>query len=108
MAKIDQEIDVLAGRRRARNRQPGDGQGRDVGIAPGGYSVTVAKHIDALADETRQRLLQHVRGHVDEALKPLVRLMERAGCSEYEIHLFRDVGPNAMRTLIEHLEEVND
>lgn len=108
MTNIDQEIDVLVNRRRVRKRRPGDGQGRDVGIAPGAYSVTVAKHIDTLADETRKRLLDHVRAHVDEALKPLIRLMERAGCSEHEIDMFRDVGPNALRTVIEHLEEVND
>ena len=109
MSKLDREIAVNIERRQRRGRKDGDGLGVDIGIIPGAYIVPISKHIKDLSPETKRRLLEHVKGHVEEGLKPFVRLLERAGENEYTINRFRSVGPNSFRTIIEQLEaEVND
>ncbi len=109
MSKLDNEIAGNIARRTKRGRRDGDGRGVDVGIIPGSCIVPVSKHIKDLSMETKKRLLEHVKHHVEEGLKPFVRLLERGGESEYNLDRFRSVGPNSFRTIIEQLEEeVND
>lgn len=96
----------LAAMREKRGRAPGDGRGVDIGISPGAF-VALERHLEKLPEQTKRRLLDHVRNHVDEALKPMVKLVEKKG-TEHELLLLRDVGPNMLRTVIEFLEEEVD
>lgn len=106
---LDEHVNDIVKKRKVRRRSEGDGGGVDLGIEPGAYHVTLERYIEDLSADTKKRLLEHVKHHTDEALKPLVRLMERAGADEDKIRLFRDIGPNCLRTVIEHLEaEGND
>lgn len=109
VSKLDMEIAGNIARRQKRGRRDGDGLGVDVGIIPGACIVPISKHIQGLSLETKKRLLEHVKHHVEEGLKPFVRLLERGGESDYNLDRFRSVGPNSFRTIIEQLEaEVND
>ena len=100
MARLNEEFRDLAAKRRVRKRQVGDGKGVDIGI--GCLPADVERVLDKLSPDVRARLLAHVRTHVDEAMKPILRALER----EHEsVDFFRDVGPNMLRTVIEYLEE---
>lgn len=96
----------LADKRAVRGREPGDGRGPDVGIAPGAaFANGLKRALDSLSEDERQRMLEHVRDNTEAAMRPVVRAISRAGGSDYDVRLFRDVGPNMLRTVMEYLEE---
>ena len=96
------QFDDLTAKRRVRRRKDGDGQGPDIGI--GLVGTRLEKILDKLPKETKARMLDHIRLHVDEAMKPILRTIERAG-DDYELEFIRSVGPNMFRTFIEYLED---
>lgn len=102
MSKMSSEFASLVAKRKIRRRQPGDGLGEDVGI--GVVDLRLEKALNTLTDGQRTRMRDHVRDHAQEALKPILRLLELQKMPE-EIALLTDVGPNMLRTIVEFLEE---
>ena len=49
----------------------------------------------------------HIRSGIEDTLKPIIKLFEREGASEYQIAMLKDVGPNALRSMLEFFEEKN-
>jgi hypothetical protein len=96
------QFDDLTMKRKVRRRKDGDGLGPDVGI--GLVGSRLEKILDKLPKETKARMLEHIRLHVDEAMKPILRAIERTG-DDYELEFIRGVGPNMLRTFIEYLED---
>lgn len=104
---VKETADRLTKGRLARRREPGDGQGVDVGIA-NTFGITLEGHLDSVTSpDTRRRLHDHVRLHVDEAMKPLLKIMQRNGASDYDMKFAHDIVPNMFRTIIEYFEEEN-
>ena len=98
---IDLRFEKLASYRR--ERKESDGKGPDIHISPGAF-ISVEKHLAELKPDTRKRMLDHIKHHVDEAMKPLIRLVEKNG-DDHDMLMLRDVGPNMLRTIIEFLEQ---
>ncbi len=48
---------------------------------------------------------EHLRKGIEETMKPIIKLFEREGASEYQMKMLMDVGPNCMRTMLEFFEE---
>jgi hypothetical protein len=101
-AAVAAQLEGLVQKRRVRRRQAGDGQGVDIGL--GCLGARFEKILDKLPGETRARMLDHIHLHVDEAMKPILRVVERAGHVE-DANYLRDVGPNMLRTIMEYLEQ---
>ena len=101
-AAVAAKVDDLVKRRKARHRHEGDGQGIDIGI--GSLGTRLEATLDKLSKDTKARMLVHVREHVDEAMKPILRAVERDHDQE-EVAFLHDVGPQMLRTIIEYLEE---
>jgi hypothetical protein len=101
---VDARSAKLEQGRAVRGREAGDGDGVDIGISPGAFSVSLEKHLKKLSPATKERMLSHLKEHVELAMKPLVKLVEREG-DEHDVHLLKDVGPNMLRTVIECLED---
>lgn len=99
---VAEEFDSLKTRRQVRRRKDGDGLGPDVGI--GLVGARLEKILNKLPKDTKARMLAHIRLHVDEAMKPILRTIERTG-DDYELEFIRGVGPNMLRTFIEYLED---
>jgi hypothetical protein len=104
---VDEITGKLAAARERSGRTPGDGQGLDIAIAPGGF-YSLRRLLDPLPSPIKVRLRDHIRDHADEAMKPILRLMAKSGADEHHVSLIRDVGPNALRTIIEYLEDEGD
>ena len=85
-------------------RKTGDGQGVDPSISPGAFGTTLQKTLTKLSPDTQKRMLTHIRNSVDEAMRPIVKLLGR-DATDYDVALFKDVGPNMLRTVMEFLEE---
>jgi hypothetical protein len=101
--QVDLRAQSLDVSRQNRGRSPGDGEGVDISIMPGAF-IGLEVHLNTLNSATRARMAAHIREHVDEAMKPLIKLMERNG-NDYELLLLKDVGPNMFRTILESLED---
>lgn len=101
---VNAKMNILSSGRTVRKREPGDGKGVDIGIAPGAFGANLQSHLDKLPKETHERMLKHISAHVDQALGPIVKLLEREG-NENDVRLAKDVGPNMLRTIIEYLED---
>lgn len=97
----------LATKRQIRKREIGDGEGVDIGIAPGAFAGAIEKMLVTASPQTRERLRMHICASVDEAMKPLIRLAERE-TNEAAVRLLQDVGPNMLRTIIECLEDTSE
>ena len=104
---MKKRADDLVAKRKTRRRQEGDGGGVDVSISSGYFGTRLEKKFDEMSPETRSRLLKFIRGHVEAAIGPLVRLFERDGQAE-DARYIHDVGPNMLRTIIEDLEGRDD
>jgi hypothetical protein len=93
--------------REARRRKAGDGGGVDIGIA-NTFGTTLEHHLDSVTDpQTRARLHDHIRTHVEAAMRPLIKIMRRNGAKNDDVEFFADVGPNMFRTIIEYFEVEN-
>lgn len=106
--QVDVRMEKLANGRNVRRRKPKDGEGVDVGIRPGAfisYESVLKKARDK--PETRKRMESHLRNGIEDTLKPIIKLFEREGASEYQIAMLKDVGPNALRSMLEFFEEKN-
>jgi hypothetical protein len=101
--QVDARARALGDMRKSRGRKPGDGGGVDIGIQPGAF-IGLERHLKTLKPATRARMATHIRDHVNEAMKPLLKLVERNG-NDHELLLLRDVGPNMLRTVLESLED---
>ena len=101
--QVDVRAQALGSMREKRGRAPGDGDGVDIGIQPGAF-IGLERHLKTLKPATRARMASHIRDHVEEAMKPLIKLVERNG-NDHELLLLRDVGPNMLRTVLESLED---
>lgn len=101
-AAVAASFDDLVKKRRARHRQANDGQGVDISI--GSLGARLEATLDKLSKDTKARMLVHVRTHVDEAMKPILRAVERDHGAD-EVNFLRDVGPQMLRTIMEYLEE---
>ena len=101
-AAVAAKLDDLAKKRKARHRHEGDGQGVDISI--GSLGTRLEATLDKLSKDTKARMLVHVREHVDEAMKPILRAVERDH-NQDEVNFLHDVGPQMLRTIIEYLEE---
>jgi hypothetical protein len=94
----------LQAKRAVRRRKVGDGQGVDISIAGGYFGTGLEGHLEKLSKAAKKKLLDHVQLHVDEALKPMVKLVTAKG-TDIELELLKSVGPNLFRTIIEYLED---
>lgn len=104
---VAQTADKLEKGRKARRRRVGDGKGVDIGIA-NTFGTMLEHHLSSITDpQTRRRLHDHIRDHVDAAMKPLIKIMKRDGAKDEDVDLFQDLGPNMFRTVIEYFEEKN-
>ena len=101
--EVDARFQHLTTVRKVRRREAGDGEGIDIGIMPGAF-ISIEQHLKTLNPATRARMLTHISHHVDEAMKPLLKLVGREG-TEYDVLMIKDVGPNMLRTVIEALED---
>lgn len=96
------KFDDMKMKRGRRFRKPGDGEGCDVGLGIVGRDLE--KLLDALPRATRLRMASHINEHAQEALKPILRVIERTG-NMSEVEFMSDVGGNMLRTLVEFLED---
>lgn len=104
--QVDARMDKLASGRRVRRREPGDGEGVDIGIVPGAFQSYESILAKARAKpDTRKRMEDHLRKGIEETMKPVIKLFEREGASDYQIAMLKDVGPNALRSMLEYFEE---
>lgn len=101
---VAETVDRLVTGRKARRRKPGDGEGVDIGIA-NCFGITIEEHLSKLSPAERPRMHDHIKSHVDAAMKPLLKLMQRDGADEADVRFFADIGPNMFRTIIEYFEE---
>jgi hypothetical protein len=104
--QVDARMDKLSTSRKVRRREPGDGEGIDIGITPGAFQSYESILAKAKAKpDTRKRMEEHLRKGIEETMKPIIKLFEREGASEYQMKMLMDVGPNCMRTMLEFFEE---
>ena len=99
---VAEKFNDLVTRRKVRRRVDGDGKGPDIGIGLVGTRLETI--LGTLNKPTKTRMLEHIRHHVDEAMKPILKAIEKAGDDE-ELEYIRGVGPNMLRTFIEFLED---
>lgn len=62
------------------------------------------KILDNLNKPTKNKLLEHIRHHTDEAVRPILKIVEKAG-DDTELKYLRSVAPNMLRTIMEFLED---